>query len=86
MILYNGGNLDDSCELLHAKLATLRGALPIEQESSGGKLRGYPPRNADSRPPDYKDLLEFGRARLLWRLARQIAQRVNRLLQFFRPW
>jgi hypothetical protein len=86
VILYNGGNLDDSCELLHAKLATLRGAPPIEQESSGGKLRGYPPRNPDSRPPDYKGLLEFDRARLLWRLARQIAQLVYRLLQFFRPW
>jgi len=49
--LYNGGNSDDSCELLQAKLATLREALPNEQESSGGKLRGYPPRNGDSRPP-----------------------------------
>ena len=62
MILYNGGNCDDSCELFaRENPQTLRGALPFEQESSGGKLRGYPPRNADSRPPDYKALLEFDR-------------------------
>ena len=54
--------------------------------SSGGKVRGYPPRNADSRPPAITSgCQEFGRACLLWRLVRQIAQRVNRLLQSFRP-
>jgi hypothetical protein len=47
---------------LHAKIRKrLEERYRLNRKVAAGKLRGYPPRNPDSRPPDYKGLLEFDR-------------------------